>query len=86
MGIEELRGLIGTTVSYRGIPCCVIEVLEDGPSLVLLDRTHDSVQADQFGEPWRQLPDTHVVPVWQSGGQEFHEEFLALQVLDIPCS
>lgn len=83
--IEELRRLIGTTVRYHGTPCCIIEVLEDGPALVLLDRAHEGVQSNQFGEPWRQVPDTYVVPVHQHDSEALHEEFLALQVLNIPC-
>ncbi|MFA7619154.1 MAG: hypothetical protein WC012_08900 [Thiohalomonadaceae bacterium] len=86
MDIEQLRGLIGTAVSYHGMMCCIIEVLEEGPALVLLDRAHGSVQSDRFGDPWREVPNTYVVPVWQRAEQDFHEEFLALEVLDSPCS
>lgn len=86
MRIEQLRGMIGMTVSYRGIVCCVIEVLEDGPALVLLDHERGiTLQSDQFGEPGRQVPETYVVPVWEHGGDELHDDFLALELMDGRC-
>ena len=34
--LDQLRNMIGIKLHYQGIPCQVVEVLEDGPSLVLV--------------------------------------------------
>jgi hypothetical protein len=86
MSLEELRELIGLPVSYRGTRCCVLEVLEDAPALVLVDQQAGlSFQADQFGDPGRQVPSTYVVPVWAGGDDRLHEDFLSLELLDGRC-
>jgi len=86
MNLEELRDWIGLPVSYRGTRCCVLEVLENAPALVLVDQQAGvSLQADQFGDPGRQVPSTYVVPIWAGGGGGLHEDFLSLELLDGRC-
>jgi hypothetical protein len=86
MSIEQLRGMIGLSVSYHGSLCCVVEVLEDGPALVLVDQSDGiSLQTDQYGDPRRQVPATYVVPVWERSGDALHEEFLSLELLEGRC-
>jgi hypothetical protein len=78
--LEQLRDLIGINVIYRGNPCSIIEVLEDGPSLVLEDTgTYEALQETQFGTPYRAVPETHTIPVLSETG-EFHPEFVALML------
>jgi hypothetical protein len=77
--LEQLRRLIGRGVVYRGVPCCVIDVLEDGPSLVLRDREGWARQTNQFGEPRREVPETYTVPVHGEAG-DLNSEFMNMQV------
>ncbi len=54
-----LRKLIGRQARYHGVKYEIIEVLEDGPSLVLEDcENHKTIQADQHGEAHRRVPQT----------------------------
>lgn len=77
--LPNLRRLIGQCVSYHGICCRVFEVLDDGPSLVLIDsEQHTAVQDNQYGEPNRVVPRTYTVPVLR--GAEFHPRFLELSI------
>lgn len=74
--IKDLRDLIGQFVEYQGIRCEVIEVLEDGPAIVLQDcNNHNTIQADQHGEAHRRVPKTRTVqvPVYASGHYDLNE-------------
>lgn len=54
---NKLYPLIGRHLVYRGISCRVIDILEEGPCLVLQTGDDDSViQANQYGEPSRRAP------------------------------
>lgn len=78
----QLRGMIGLTVRYRGHTCCVIEVLEDGPSVVLEERgPAKALQEDQFGDPQRRVPRTFTVPILDEQRTGIHPEFLALDLV-----
>lgn len=86
ISLEQLRGMIGLRVQHRGIVCCVIEVLEDGPSLVLQDGERRlGLQEDQYGGPGRQVPEVYTVPVISADKRELHEDFLSLELLDSRC-
>ncbi len=82
--LPQLRGMIGTEVRHRGMTCRVIEVLEDGPALVLQNVNQRSLQADQFGEPHRHVPDTYTVPVLGADRRFLHPDFLLLDLLELP--
>lgn len=83
--LEQLRGMIGLRVLHMDCECQVVEVLEDGPSLVLMDmETHSTIQADQHGEAHRRVPVTYTVPVLDPGARNFSAEFLALEPLEYP--
>lgn len=80
--IDQLHHLIGVQVRYQGVRCQVVEILEDGPTLVLQDmEQHTSIQPDQLGEANRRVPTTFTVPVWHPL-EGFNPAFLDLQVLD----
>lgn len=84
--IEQLRCMIGLHVCHRGVTCYVLEVLEDGPSLVLQDlEQNTAIQHDQFGDPQRRVMETYVVPVLTDDRRAIHPEFLALDLLDAVC-
>lgn len=80
VSIDQLRDMIGVLVSHEGVQCQVLEVLEDGPTLILMCVEGDTMQPDQFGNPSRRVPETHVVPVMNHDGTTFHPSFLALNL------
>ena len=80
MTVERLRGMIGVCVCYRGANCFVMEVLEDGPSLVLQDTSQTDIQDNKFGDPHRRVARTYTVPVIDEDGEGFHPEFLSLHL------
>ncbi|KFI21493.1 hypothetical protein [Nitrosococcus oceani] len=76
-----LRRLIGRQVQHQEIPCQIIEVLEEGPILVLQEVVcHQTIQPDQFGKARRRVPQTLEVKVQDSSGR-MSPAFLALGVL-----
>ncbi len=84
--LEQLRGMIGQVVYHQGVCCCVIEVLEDGPALVLQDRAaHTEIQNNQYGDPKRRVAQTYTVQVLSEDGQNWHPEFLGLELLEVDC-
>lgn len=80
--LDQLRGMIGQHVRHEGAPCQVVEVLEDGPSLVLACTEQPTIQGDQFGNPTRRTPRTFTVPVLTDNRQTLHPAFLALDLFD----
>ena len=77
--MERLRSLIGQHVSHLGIACQIIEVLEDGPSLVLQESTpHSIIQADQHGEAHRRVVPSHTVPVRDAVSGQINPAFAKL--------
>ena len=77
--MDQLRGLIGLKVIYQNQPWEIIEILEDGPALVLQDsQMHQVIQPDQFGEAHRRVPPTVTIPVFTLDKTELHPSFLSL--------
>jgi len=77
--LEKLRSLIGVKVEHNGVTCEIIEILEDGPTLILQDcELHPVIQADQHGEAHRRVPTTRSMPVLNQDGAEFTSHFLEL--------
>jgi len=81
--IEQLRNLIGRKALYQGTRCTVIEVLENGPVLVL-EACHQvtTIQPDQMGEAHRRVPHTISIPLLNKNKTEFSPAFLELEILD----
>lgn len=79
ISLQQLRQMIGVRVSYLEQAWQIIEVLEDGPSLVLesLDPQR-VVQQDRFGEGRRRVPHRMTVPVLSIDQAALHPDFLAL--------
>lgn len=76
--IDELRLLIGRHVQWHGVRCEVVEVLDDGPALVLRSEDADrQIHGDRHGEAVRRAPDTFEVPVLDGAGNA-HPDFLQL--------
>ena len=81
--LDQLRGMIGLRLFYQGIQCQVIEVLEDGPSLVLQSIEEEpGIQANQHGEATRRVPVTYTVPVLNNTKDELHSQFLELDLVE----
>lgn len=83
ISLNQLRQMIGLHVRHEGLTCTVIEVLEDGPSLVLqvLGRS-STIQTNQYGNPNRRVPVTYTVPVLTEERDALHDEFLALELIE----
>ena len=80
--LDQLRSMIGLRLMHQGILCQVIEVLEDGPSLVLQSIVEaPSIQPNQHGEATRRTPVTYTVPVLNQDKTELHAQFLALDLI-----
>lgn len=82
--LQKLQGLIGKQLTYHGHAYQVIEVLADGPSLVLEYASHSVIQADMHGEAHRRVPETVTIPILNKTQDEFSLEFLNLDLLDDP--
>ena len=80
ISLNQLRQLIGARVRYLEDRWQVIEVLDDGPSLVLESLQRRVVQSTQYGQGSRRVPHRLKVPVLSHGERELHPEFLALTV------
>ena len=62
--LDKLRSLCGQTLSYQGRNCTVIELLQNENSLVLqCSDQQRTIQANQFGEANRRVPDYHTLPL-----------------------
>ncbi|TDY02940.1 hypothetical protein [Thiohalophilus thiocyanatoxydans] len=79
--LQQLRGMIGLHVVHQGIPCQIIEVLDDGPAIVLQScNPNKPVQSNQHGEGNRRVQETFTVPVLTRDKYEFHPQYLALEL------
>jgi GAF domain-containing protein len=77
--LEQLRGLIGNRVHWEGADCEIIEVLEDGPLLIVQHvEEHTVIQTDQYGEAHRRVPSTHTIPILTPDQRDFHPAFVQL--------
>jgi hypothetical protein len=79
--LEQLRSMIGLTVRYYGRLYQIIEVLEDGPSLVLqAAEAQPTIQPSLTGEATRRTPATETVRVLNENRTELHYDFLAIEL------
>ena len=80
ISVFELRAMIGMAVCYQGNRGTIIEVLEDGPTLVLQSTSSASIQSNLHGHPTRRSPHTLTVRVLSENGTALHKEFLDLDL------
>lgn len=81
MTLPQLRQMIGLQVRYRNDLWQVIELLEDGPTLVLEGLAgRKVVQGDQYGEGYRRAPRRLTVPLLDRAGEALHPDFLELEL------
>ena len=71
--LKELYQYIGKTIVHDGTSCQLIEILEDGPSLVFqCPGQKSTIQTSQHGDALRRTPDTYTVPLISSIQQDLH--------------
>lgn len=71
--IKLLQSLIGRRLMYDGVHCQVIEVLTEGPSVVLTRIGDEGViQPDQYGDARRRVPQTYTIPLLSSIEDDLH--------------
>jgi len=79
--LTALRDLLGTEVTHQGVRCRLLEVLDDGPFVILEDcEKNMTIQENQYGGLWRRVPQVYTVPVISNGTSELHPQFLALNL------
>lgn len=81
---DKLKKLLDQPLTYRGMPCRVIEILADEPALVLRDqRDHRVIQANQYGEAGDLLPRTFTVTVLDNRRAGFNPDLPELATFDL---
>lgn len=71
--LHELYLYIGQTIVYEGTRCQLIEILEDGPSLVFSCPDHKAtIQTNQHGDANRRTPENYTVPLLSSVHNDLH--------------
>jgi len=79
-----LRKLIGGRARFHEVLYEIIEVLEDGPALVLQDcEDHTTIQADQHGEAHRRVPQTITLNIPFTPEGDADPGAIGLELLDI---
>lgn len=83
LSLEQLRELIGVRVEHEGMQCEIIEILEDGPALILQNcDAFTVIQADQHGEAHRKVPPTLTIPIFAPDRKGLSALFLNLDLVD----
>lgn len=79
VALADLRQYLGRRVVSDGVECEIVEVLEDGPALILQEASsHLAIQPDQHGEAHRHAPITRMVPVLNPERTDYAAAFLHL--------
>lgn len=77
--LDTLHAFLGREVVFDGVHCQVIDVLSDGPSLVLSRLgTAGIIQTDQYGDARRRVPETYTVPLRSRIEDDLHPVVRAL--------
>ena len=80
---HQMRSMIGLRVVYHDAHYQIVEILDDGPHIVIESIDHHiHIQADQHGEAHRKVPKTHTIPILSIDNLEFSIEFLSLHPMD----
>jgi len=75
--MAELRLLLGRTLTHQDRPLRVIDVLRQGPVLVLSD-SRTGIQADMHGDPRRRVQRTLSLSVLNEHASDLHPTLLEL--------
>ena len=76
---SNLHSLVGRRLVYEGVACQVIDVISDGPTVVLCRTDADGIiQPNQFGEARRRVPQTYMIPFWSQVRDDLHPVLIEL--------
>ncbi|MFN2349564.1 MAG: hypothetical protein ABR558_08360 [Thioalkalivibrio sp.] len=70
--MSVLRELIGRQTVVDGVHCQVIEILENGPCVVVCETLGSEIQSNQYGDPQRRVPRTHTLPLKSQIEEDLH--------------
>ncbi len=70
--VDVLQDLIGRHCRHEECHCEIIEILEEGPSIVLYKHSKGEIQCNWFGEAQRRAPKTYTVPLVSSLDDDLH--------------
>lgn len=70
--LHHLSGLLGHEAQIEGRRLCVVEILREGPMLVLRERGNGSLQDNLYGQPRRRAPHHFQVPLVSELGDRLH--------------
>ncbi|MHB1175080.1 MAG: hypothetical protein ACYCZJ_08150 [Sulfuriferula sp.] len=82
ISLAQLQGMIGMRLRWRDLDYEIVEVLEDGPSLVAQSfAASTAIQSDVHGRARREVQQVVVIPVLNSDKTLLHPEFLEIELL-----
>ncbi len=82
ISLAQLQGMIGLRLRWRDLDYEIVEVLEDGPSLVAQSFAASiAIQSDVHGRARREVQQVVVIPVLNSDKTLLHPEFLEIELL-----
>lgn len=70
--VDALQELIGRHCRHEQCHCEIIEILEEGPSIVLYKHSRGEIQCNWFGEAQRRAPKTYTVPLISRLDNDLH--------------
>ncbi|MFZ5465788.1 MAG: hypothetical protein ACOZAI_00810 [Pseudomonadota bacterium] len=70
--LHYLSGLLGREAQIEGRRLCVVEILREGPMLVLREKSNDALQDNLYGQPRRRAPRHFHVPLVSELGDRLH--------------
>jgi len=70
--LHRLSGLLGREALIEGRRLCVIEILREGPLLVLQEHGNHALQDNLYGQPRRRVPQHFSVPLVSELGNRLH--------------
>ena len=84
---ERLKTLLGERVTYRGLACQIIDILEDELALVLHDLADQRIlQANQYGDAGEHQPRTMTVKLLNVRGDRLNPEVPELAAFNLVAS
>ncbi|MGK0673304.1 MAG: hypothetical protein ABWU16_01390 [Halothiobacillaceae bacterium] len=70
--LQHLSGLLGREALIEGRRLCLVEILREGPMLVLREQGHATLQDNLYGQPHRHVPRHFQVPLISELGNRLH--------------
>lgn len=66
--MEKLGQFLNCKVQFMGRPYLVVDVLTDGPQLVLEEAENPVIQDNAYGRPYRRAPGIVLLPIYIKPG------------------